>query len=125
MMNKDELLLKADKFQKYLEEKTGSEPNDLITRAENLSILIAQSGQCLADAKYLQDTVINGAIMEAIQKFYSDKLSPSTVNKFVTTAAKEANYLVNWLDRINATATHQLEGIRSILSYRKAEMSMV
>ena len=124
-MNKEELLLKADKFQKYLEEKTGSEPNDLITRAENLSILIAQSGQCLADAKYLQDTVINGAIMEAIQKFYSDKLSPSTVNKFVTTAAKEANYLVNWLDRINATATHQLEGIRSILSYRKAEMSMV
>ena len=125
MMNKEELLLKADKFQKYLEEKTGSEPNDLITRAENLSILIAQSGQCLADAKFIQDEIVNGAIMEAIQKFYSDKLSPSTVNKFVTTAAKEANYLVNWLDRINATATHQLEGIRSMLSYRKAEMTMV
>ena len=74
MMNKEELLLKADKFQKYLEEKTGSEPNDLITRAENLSILIAQSGQCLADAKFIQDEIVNGAIMEAIQKFYSDKL---------------------------------------------------
>jgi hypothetical protein len=125
MMNKDELLLKSEKFQKYFEEKLGIEPNDLIERASLLSILIAQSGQCLADAKFIQDEIVNGAIMEAIQKFYSDKLSPSTVNKFVTTAAKEANYLVNWLDRINATATHQLEGIRSMLSYRKAEMSMV
>lgn len=125
MMNKDELLLKSEKFQKYLEEKPGTEPNDLIERASLLSILIAQSGNCLADAKFIQDEIVNGAIMEAIQKFYSDKLSPSTVNKFVTTAAKEANYLVNWLDRINATATHQLEGIRSMLSYRKAEMSMV
>ena len=125
MMNKEELLLKADKFQKDLEEKTGSEPNDLITRAENLSILIAQSGQCLADAKYLQDTVINGAIMEALKNAYEERLSPSVINKFVSTAGKEFNYLTNRFDRINAAATHQLEGIRSILSYRKAEMSMV
>lgn len=124
MMNKDELLLKSEKFQKYLEEKPGTEPNDLIERASLLSILIAQSGQCLADAKYIQDDIVNGAIMEAIQKFYSEKLSPSTVNKFVTTAAKESNYLVNWLDRINATATHQLDSIRTLISYRKAEMQI-
>lgn len=125
MLDKETLLLKAEKFQKYLEEKPGTEADDLIERASLLSILIAQSGQCLADAKYIQDEIVNGAIMEAIQNFYSEKLSPSTVNKFVTTAAKEANYLVNWLDRINATATHQLEGIRSMLSYRKAEMTIV
>ena len=125
MLDKETLLLKAEKFQKYLEEKPGTEADDLIERASLLSILIAKSGQCLADAKYIQDEIVNGAIMEAIQNFYSEKLSPSTVNKFVTTAAKEANYLVNWLDRINATATHQLEGIRSMLSYRKAEMTIV
>lgn len=124
MMNKEELLLKADKFQKYLEEKTGSEPNDLITRAENLSILIAQSGQCLADAKYLQDTVINGAIMEALKNAYEERLSPSVINKFVSTAGKEFSYCVNWLDRINATATHQLDSVRTLISYRKAEMQI-
>lgn len=124
MMNKDELLLKAEKFQKYLEEKPGTEPNDLIERASLLSILIAQSGQCLADAKYIQDLMVNGAIMEALNKAYEEKLSPSTINKFVTTAAKEINYLVNWLDRINATATHQLDSIRTLISYRKAEMQI-
>lgn len=124
MLTKEQLQDKAEKFQKFLETKPGSEPNDLIDRAENLAVLIAQSGQCLADAKYLQDTVINGAIMEALQKAYEERLSPSTINKWVITAAKEFNYLVNWLDRINATATHQLDAIRTLISYRKAEMTL-
>lgn len=109
-------------MQAYLELKPGSEPNDLIERAENLAVLMAKSGQCLADARYIQDMVVNGAIMEALQKAYEEKLSPSTINKFVTTAARDNNHLVNWLDRINATATHQIDAIRSILSYRKTEM---
>ena len=124
MLNREQLKEKAEKMQTWLELKPGSEPNDLIDRAENLSVLIAQSGQCLADAKYLQDVVVNGAIMEALQKAYEERLSPSTINKFVTTAAKEFNYLVNWLDRINSTAVHQLDGVRTIISFRKAEMNL-
>lgn len=124
MLTKEELQERAKKMQSYLELKSGSEPNDLIDRAENLAILIAKSGQCLADAKYLQDTIVNGAIMEALQKAYEERLSPSTINKFVLTAAKEFNYLVNWLDRINATATHQLDAVRTLISYRKAEMNL-
>ena len=124
MLNKEQLHDKAERMQKFLETKAGTEPNDLIDRAENLSVLIAQSGQCLADAKYLQDMVINGAIMEALQKSYEERLSPSTINKCVNTAAKDLNYLVNWIDRINATATHQLDAIRTLISYRKAEMTI-
>jgi len=124
MFTKEEIQEKAGKMQSYLELKSGSEPNDLIERAENLAILIAKSGQCLADAKYLQDNIVNGAIMEALQKAYEERLSPSTINKFVLTAAKEFNYLVNWLDRINATATHQLDAVRTLISYRKAEMNL-
>lgn len=124
MLNREELEIKAASMQKYLEQKPGSEPNDLIERAENLSVLIAQSGQCLADARYLQDTVVNGAIMEALQKAYEERLSPSTINKFVTTAAKDTNYLVNLFDRLNSAAVHSLDGVRTILSYRKAEMTL-
>ena len=124
MLNREQLLESAQKMQAFLELKPGSEPNDLIERAENLSVLIAKSGSHLADAKYLQDMVVNGSILEALQKAYEERLSPSTINKFVTTAAKEQNYLCVWFDRINSTAVHQLDGIRSILSYRKAEMIM-
>ncbi len=124
MLNREQLTEKAEKMQLYLEQKPGSEPNDLIERAENLSVLIAQSGQCLADARYLQDTVVNGAIMEALQKAYEERLSPSTINKFVTTAAKDTNYLVNLFDRLNSAAVHSLDGVRTILSYRKAELTL-
>ena len=123
-MTQDELRAKAERMQAYLEQKPGNEPSDLIARAENLAVLMAQSGQCLADAKYVQDQVINGTILESLQKAYEERLSPSTINLFVKTAAKEWNYLANWFDRINASATHQLDGIRSILSYRKAEMNL-
>lgn len=124
MLSKEQLEEKAASMQKFLEQKPGTEPNDLITRAENLAVLMAQSGQCLADAKYLQDTVINGTIMEALKQAYEERLSPSTINKWVTTAAKDLNYLVNWIDRINATATHQLDSVRTLISYRKAEMTI-
>lgn len=123
-LSKEELMDKSEKFQAYLEKKVGSEPNDLIDRCEMLSILIAQSGQCLANAKYLQDQVINGTIMEALKNSYEERLSASTINQYVKSTAKEYNYLVNWLDRINSTATHQLDSIRTLISYRKAEMNL-
>ena len=124
MLTQEQIKEKAESMQKYLEKEIGSDPIELIKKVEWLNILIAQSGNCLADAKYYQDSVINGAIMEALQKAYEERLSPSTINKFVSTAAKEMNYLVNWLDRINSTAVHQLDAIRTLISYRKAEMNL-
>jgi hypothetical protein len=124
MYSKEELHTTAAKMQTFLETKPGSEPNDLIDRMENLSVLIAKSGNCLADAKYLQDMVVNGAIMEALKKSYEERLSPSTINKFVTTAANDLNYLVNLYDRLNSSASKQLMSLNVLLSYRKAEMTM-
>ena len=117
----DELKAKAQRFQTFLETRHGQEPDQLLERMELLAILVAQSGQCLAEAKYHQDQVVNGAIGEAIDRAFSDKLSASTINQYVKSTAKDYNYLVNWLDRINATATHQLDALRTIISYRKTE----
>ena len=123
MINKDELKEKADKMTTYLQIKAGSEPNDLIERIEMLSILISQSGECLAAAKYYQDMIISSSIMAVIKDGYSDKLGLSTMNKFVNSLAKEENFLATQFDRINSSAVHQLDGLRSILSYRKTEFS--
>lgn len=118
----DELKEKSRKMQLFLETKSGSEPNDLIERAELLLVLIAQSGNCLADAKYLQETAIGQAIQKSINLGYEQRLSTSTINKFVNAEAKEFNYLVNTFDRINAAATHSLDAVRTLISYRKSEM---
>lgn len=125
MYSIDQLKQKARDMQKFLEVKSGSEANDLIERAENLMVLMAQSGQCLADAKYLQDIAVGNAIQKSINLEFDKKLTPSTINKYVSAEAKEFNHLVNTFDRINAAATHQLDGCRSILSFRKSEMTML
>ena len=125
MLTIEQLKEKADKMAAYLEKPYKSDPDDLLERMSTLSVLMAQSGQCLADAKYYQDSIVNGAIMEAIQKAYEEKLSPSTINKFVTTAAKEQNHLVNSFDRINASATHLLDAVRTAISYEKSKMNLV
>lgn len=124
MYSPADLKVKAQKMQDYLEKRIDEDPAILMDRIGFLTVMIAQTSKMLADAKYYQDTLINGAIMDSLKKAYEEKLSPSTINKFVTTAAKEQNYLVNWIDRLNSAAVHQLDGIRSIVSYKKAEMVM-
>lgn len=121
-----ELHAKAAKMQAYLETRFDTtEPNDLIERMEYLGIMISQSGKMLADARYYKDKIVNGAIMESLQKAYEEKLSTSTINKFVETAAREYSFLVNWINEINSTAGKQHAGIITLISYRKAEMQMV
>jgi hypothetical protein len=116
---------KAAKMQAYLVDTYDSQnPNDLIQRLEYLQILVAESGQLLAESKWYQDKIVNGAIVESLKQAYDKSLSPSTINKYVNTTARDYNYLVNVFDRINSTATHQIDALRSIISYRKAEMQL-
>ena len=123
MKPKEQLKEKAERFHQFLQSKFSKEPNDIIDRIELLGILISESGECLADAKYYRDKLINGEIMNALKAGYASQLTPSALNKFIASLAYEENLLVNMLDRINASATHQLDGLRSILSYRKTEFS--
>jgi hypothetical protein len=122
--SKEELHKIAENMQAYLETETGPEPQHLIDRIELLTILIAKSGQCLAEARYIQDQLINTGLLNAIGEGLENKLSPSLINQFVKSNAKDINLLVNWFDRINASATHQLDGIRTIMSYKKAELNL-
>ena len=123
-MSIESLKEKAGRMQSYLEETTPSEPNDLIDRTEKLNILIAQSGKMLADAEWYRDEIVNSAIMKSIKDSMEEKLSATILNQYIKTTARDYNFLVKWIDRINATATHQIDSIRTIISFRKAEMVM-
>lgn len=123
-MTPDQLKAKAEAMQKYLEERPKNQDEAVIERLENLQILLAQSGELLAQARFLQDQLIHSEIMKVIKEGYTELLTPSVLNKFVNALAKDINYLVNWLDRINSAAVHQIDALRSILSYRKAQMNL-
>jgi hypothetical protein len=123
--SKEQLTDKASKMQAYLSEQYANEPNDLLQRLEYLTLMVSQSGKMLADSKYFQDEIINGAILEALKKAYEEKLSASTINLFVKSAAKDYNYLVNWIYEINHSAGKQIDALRTIISYRKSEMNIL
>ncbi len=120
MLSKDELKKKATDMNAFLQSEYQNEPATLLRRMELLEILISQSGEYLADAKYYQDEIVNGAVVDALKKSLEERLSATTINLYVKTAAKEYNHLVNQLDRINAAATHQHGGLRTRISFIKA-----
>ena len=120
----NQIKISLGKMQAYLESPVGQQPAELLERIEYLMIMVAKSGHLLAEAKFQQDTLINAGLLEAMDQGLDKKLSPSLITKFVSSNAKEINYLVNWADRINASATHQLDAIRTIVSYKKAELNL-
>lgn len=113
------LLTEAQEIQGYLEIEVSDDPNELKERIAKLLVLMARSGQMLADAKYVQDTKrseIFGEHSKLILKM------PATVStRFIESQTGEVNYLVNWLDRINRSCVHQMEGSRTLLSFEKEQ----
>jgi len=89
-------------------------------RGNELNAYLARSGKLLADAKYHRDEKLKDSVFENLKEIL--KLSATTANKFIDSLCKEENYLVNWADRINRTATHQLDWCRSVLSKQKEEL---
>lgn len=123
MIPKEDLQAKADNMSAYLQTRLPDEPNEIIDRIGMLSVLVAQSGDCLAASKYYRDTLVHSELMKIVNEGVADKLSATALNKLVNALAKDETYLVNQFDRINSSAVHQLDGLRSILSYRKTEFS--
>lgn len=121
MLNKEQLQRKIVQMNEFLQKtQANDEPATMLNRLELLEILMSKSGEYLADAKYYQDEIINGAVVDSLKKSLEEKLSATTINLFVKTSAKEWNHIVNSLERINACATHQHGGLRTRISFVKA-----
>jgi hypothetical protein len=114
----DLIRTKITGFNKYLEVKCPQQDEELIERLENLQVLLAQSGKYLADAKLLRDEQVQQAIKGVVSDPEMVGLSNTLMNEYVKSSAKDLNYLVNSLDRINSAAVHQMDSLRSILAYR-------
>jgi len=123
-MNYEELRAKADKMQTFLEQKPSDQEEGLIDRLELLQILMAQSGELLANAKYLLDIRKNDSITQSLKEALAGDWSTTIIHKKIDALCREENFLVNRFDRINSSAVHQIDALRSILSYRKAQMNL-
>lgn len=120
----DKLIEEAKVIQAYVEEKADlASPDDVQGRLVELMSYMARTGEMLAQAKYHLRKKKTEKIAETISMLAKElNLSAKTQNAYVDSIAERENYAVDKLDRLNASITHQVDALRSVLSYMKEEL---
>lgn len=110
----------ATEMQAYLETLPEDNPDALSERIKILAVYQARSGYMLAEAKKTlsekKKTEIVNTIIAIAKENY---LSAKSQNALVDSIATDEQFMVDWLDRINAACKHQLDAVRSLLSFEK------
>jgi len=121
----ENLLKEAKNIQGYLEIECSDNPDEVMERIKTISVYQARTGVMLADAKRLYRRKVSSEIMTTIVKIAKEQfLSATAQNALVNSIAEDEAYLVDWLDRLNASCEHQQDALRSILSYEKENLRL-
>jgi len=120
------LLEEAEMIQSYLETEYSSDNvSGIKERIRTLSAYLARSGNMLADAKLLYRRKVTSEIANTIIAIAKENcLSAKAQNALVDSIAANEAFLVDKLDRINSSCVHQIDALRSILSYEKASLKL-
>ena len=122
-MDQEAIKKEAQEIQGYLDIACSDDPTEIAERISILMSYMSRSGFMLAEAKkYLRrkkTQEINKTII-AIAK--ASHLSATVQNALLDSICEEESFLVDWLDRLNRGCTHQIDGLRSLLSYMKEEI---
>lgn len=98
---------------------------EAVQRGNDLAVYVARTGKLLADAKYWLNEAMNSETMQTLRDTAKEaKATATAVNALVNSLCKEERYLVDWCERCNRTATHQLSWCVTVISKAKAEMQM-
>ncbi len=125
MTDYQQLKAEAQAIQDFLEITMSDDPQEVIERGNDLQVYMARTGKMLADAKYILNEQKRTETMNVVQEFIIDqKLSAKVQNALIDGLCKETQYLVDWIDRLNAACTHQLDWCRSVNSKNKEEMRL-
>lgn len=119
-MELEELQLNYQRMTKFLEQPLSKEYDDLIKRLEHLGILLARAGAFMTEASYRIDEVVDIECKVNIELL--DKYSASTFNLMIKAKAKDWNKMKLGFERCSSAAVHQIDAIRTILSFEKAKM---
>ncbi len=113
----------AQKIQDYLDINVSSEPAELTERIATLMSYMSRSGEMLAKAKKILRAKKTAEISKTIINIAKEQcLSASVQNALLDSICEDESYMVDWIERINRSCTHQIDGLRSLLSYEKEQM---
>lgn len=107
-------------MQDYLELTPSDNTAELSDRIKTLAVYQARSGYMLAEAKKTLSIKKKADIVETIISIAKENyLSAKAQNALVDSIAVDEQFIVDWLDRLNAACKHQLDAVRSLLSFEK------
>lgn len=119
------IIEECNHIQAYLEISMSEDPAEAQERGKELAVYMARTGKMLADAKQALNERKSSDIITILKKAAKEAKATSTaVNELVKSACKEEQYLVDWIERLNRTCTHQLDFCRSLMANARAEMNM-
>lgn len=121
----ESLANEANKYQSFLERKCSEEVTDVIERGRLLSVVISRSGKMLADAEYHRDALMKSEIMDVLRDAAKQALPSLVMKQLVEAACKDTNHLVKHIERINRSATHELDWCRTLISNAKSERDAI
>lgn len=113
----------AQQIQDYLDITCSENPEEILERIRAIMPYISRTAFMLAEAKKalrrkkaseISNTIINIAKEQC--------LSAKVQNTLIDSIAEDEAYLVDWLHRLNAAATHQVDALRSILSFERENL---
>lgn len=122
---KDQILAELTNIDEFLNITMSENAEEAVSRGNDLAVYVARSGKLLADSKYWLNESMKSEVIEALRDTGKEaKATAKAVNALIDSLCREEQYLVDWCERINRTATHQLSWCVTVISKAKAEMQM-
>lgn len=119
------IIEEAQQIQGYLDSTCSENPEEVLERIRVIMPYISRTAFMLAEAKKAlrakKSDEIQAQICEIVNLQF---LSAKVQNALLDSIAKEESYMVDWLERLNAAATHQIDALRSILSYERESLRL-
>lgn len=119
----EDLEKEAVEIDSFLQITMSEDGNEAIMRGNVLAVYISRSGKMLADAKYHLNKQLGGEVIAMLSNVAKKTpfATAKTVNALTDSLCRDERYLMDWINRINATATHQLEWCRTVVSNAKTD----
>jgi len=116
----EELVMYHDQIDTMLADEPDAVVKELII-AENIMV---NSGKLLADAKYWLNEAMHSDTINTMKMLTKEQpmITSTAINQIVKSLCKDQQYMVDFAERLNRSATHRADYCRSIMSKHKAEM---
>lgn len=121
----EDLIKEAEEIQAYLDSEIPTELEAMQIYGSEVSVYISRTGQMVADAGAHKDAKMSSAIMDQLSQMGSRAgLPASTLNKLIDANCKEETRLLKWCERLNRSATHRVDWVRSLVSKEKERLRL-